>query len=113
MLLQVTREFSDFHAVDSRTAFVRFDLLVSLPAVIPLADFLHNCSCPDGRSVSHFAVSDSVPSREGFRASLLPSSAKANTSWFFCRLALIESCVPTDPPYGLGLPHPREYYARC
>src|SRR5258708_31812605 len=38
-LLQVVRELSDFHAVDSRTSFVRFDSLVCLPAVFPLADF--------------------------------------------------------------------------
>src|SRR5712691_4809359 len=41
VLLQVARELSDFHAVDSRTSFVRFDSLVSLPAVFPLADFFH------------------------------------------------------------------------
>src|SRR5215472_7569721 len=41
VLLQVARELSDFHAVDSRTSFVRFDSLVSLPAVLPLADFFH------------------------------------------------------------------------
>src|SRR5258706_6491429 len=41
VLLQVVRELSDFHAVDSRTSFVRFDSLVSLPAVFPLADFFH------------------------------------------------------------------------
>ena len=41
MLLQVAQELSDFHAVDSRTSFVRFDSLVSLPAVFPLADLFH------------------------------------------------------------------------
>ena len=41
MLLQVARKISDSHAVDSRTSFVRFDSLVSLPAVLPLADFFH------------------------------------------------------------------------
>src|SRR6202022_4641340 len=41
VLLQVAREFSDFYAVDSRTSFVRFDSLISLPAVFPLADFFH------------------------------------------------------------------------
>src|SRR5215471_2935934 len=46
---------------------------------------------PAGLWVSQFAVSDSLPSRRAFRASLLPSTAKASTigSWFFCRLALI------------------------
>src|SRR6266481_2933673 len=39
VLLQVARELSNFQAVDSRTAFVRFDSLVSPPAVSPLADF--------------------------------------------------------------------------
>src|SRR3989442_14799972 len=41
VLLQVVRKISDFHAVDSRTSFVRFDSLVCLPAVFPLADFFH------------------------------------------------------------------------
>ena len=41
MLLQVARELAHFHAVDSRTSLVRFDSLVSLPAVLPLADFFH------------------------------------------------------------------------
>src|SRR5258708_36808426 len=41
VLLQVVRELSDFHAVDSRTSFVLFDSLVSLPPVFPLADFFH------------------------------------------------------------------------
>src|SRR5712664_5027521 len=76
-----------------------------------------NCSWLAGRSVSHFAVNDSVPSREAFGVSLLPSSVKASTSWFFCRLSLIESCVllvapclprttagfPTSPFVGCGL----------
>src|ERR1700730_10573804 len=41
VLLQVARELADFHAVDSRTSFVRLHSLVSLPAVFPLADFFH------------------------------------------------------------------------
>src|SRR5207253_10296208 len=41
VLLQVARELSDFHAVDPRTSLVRFDSLVSRPAVFPLADFFH------------------------------------------------------------------------
>src|SRR5467141_4393904 len=41
VLLQVARKISDCPAVDSRTSFVRFDSLVSLPAVFPLADFFH------------------------------------------------------------------------
>src|ERR1700719_1618291 len=41
VLLQVDRELPDFHAVDSRTSFIRFHSLVSLPAVFPLADFFH------------------------------------------------------------------------
>src|SRR5258707_12218666 len=41
VLLQVARKISDFHAVDPRTPFVRFDSFVSLPAVFPLADFFH------------------------------------------------------------------------
>ena len=41
VLLQVARELSDFHAVDSRTSFVRLHSLIRLPAVFPLADFFH------------------------------------------------------------------------
>ena len=41
VLLQVVRKISDRHPVDPRTSFVRFDSLVSLPAVFPLADFFH------------------------------------------------------------------------
>ncbi len=41
VLLQVARELSDFHAIDSRTSFVRLHSLVGLPAVFPLADFFH------------------------------------------------------------------------
>jgi hypothetical protein len=58
-------------------------------------------------------VRDSVPSREAFGASLLPCSVKASISSFFCRLSLIESCVLLAAPCCLGLPHSREYYARC
>src|SRR5215468_1824897 len=67
-----------------------------------------SCSALAGLSVSQFAVSDSVPSRRAFGASLLPSTAKASTicSWFFCRLSLIESCVLLAAPYCSGLrPH--------
>src|SRR5215469_9210789 len=54
-----------------------------------------SCSALAGLSVSPFAVSNSVPSRGVLGASLLPSSVKASNicSWFFCRLALIESRV--------------------
>ena len=40
-----------------------------------------------GFSVPRFAVDDSVPCMEAVGASLLPSSMKANSSWFFCRLS--------------------------
>jgi hypothetical protein len=64
-----------------------------------------NCSVPAGLWVSQFAVSDSVPSRRGFGASLLPSTVKASTicSWFFCRLSLIESCRLLAAPCCSGL----------
>src|SRR6266446_7288665 len=72
-----------------------------------------NCSPIAGLSVPRFAVSDSVPSTEAFGASLLLSSVKASTSWFFCRLSLIESCVLLVAPYCLGLHRFHDYYARC
>src|SRR5208282_701478 len=47
-------------------------------------------------SVLHFAASDSVPPPDTLGASLLLSSAKASTSWFFCRLSLM-SCAAYSP----------------
>src|SRR6516225_23576 len=55
-----------------------------------------NCSPMAGLSALRFAVSDSVPSREAVGASLLLSSRKASTSWFFCRLSLM-SCAAYSP----------------
>src|SRR5215510_7593063 len=55
-----------------------------------------NCSPMAGLSVLRFAVSDSVPSAEAVGASLLLSSRKASTSWFFCRLSLM-SCAAYLP----------------
>src|SRR6516165_5834179 len=46
-----------------------------------------NCSAMAGLSVPRFPADDSVPSSEALGASLLLSSIKANTSWFFCRLS--------------------------
>src|SRR5579862_706416 len=62
-----------------------------------------SCSALVGLSVSHFAVSDSVPSRRALGASLLPSSVKASGNWFFCRLSFIESCVLLAAPCCSGL----------
>ena len=60
-----------------------------------------------GLSVPRFAASDSVPSSETLGASLLLSSMKANTSWFFCRLSLMSRAaylpLPLTPlrgPFG-------------
>ena len=51
--------------------------------------------------------SDSVPSWRPFGASLLLSSMKANTSWFFCRLSLMSRAAylplplpPCGGPFG-------------
>ena len=49
-----------------------------------------------GFYVPRFAVNDSVPPPRPFGASLLSSSAKANNSWFFCRLSLM-SCAAYLP----------------
>src|SRR5262244_74675 len=46
VLLQVVREFAGTHPVDPRTPFVCFDSLVSLPAVLPLADLFHQLLVP-------------------------------------------------------------------
>ena len=46
MLLSVARKISDFPAVDSRTPLICFDSLVSLPAVVPLADLFHQLPLP-------------------------------------------------------------------
>src|ERR1700687_3734126 len=48
-----------------------------------------NCSPMAGLSVPRFTASDSVPSSDTLGASLLLSSWKANTSWFFCRWSLM------------------------
>src|SRR5215472_10301254 len=69
-------------------------------------------------SVPRFAASDSVPSADTLGASLLLSSVKANSSWFFCRLSLM-SCAAYLPfpltPCGdrSGLWHWRASYALC
>src|SRR5690242_17941014 len=55
-----------------------------------------NCLPIARLSVPRFTTGDSVPSSNRFGASLLPSSAKANTSWFFCRLSLM-SCAAYLP----------------
>ena len=49
-----------------------------------------------GLSGARFAVSDSVPALETIGPSLLLSSWKANTSWFFCRLSPL-SRAPYSP----------------
>src|SRR5579871_4645170 len=66
-----------------------------------------NCSPMAGLSVLRFAVRDSVPSTEAVGASLLLSSIKASSSWFFCRLSLMSraaySPLPSTPlrgPFG-------------
>src|SRR5271165_1910895 len=49
-----------------------------------------------GLSVPRFTASDSVPPPGPFGASPLYSPAKANISWFFCRLSLM-SCAAYLP----------------
>src|SRR5437879_10457877 len=77
-----------------------------------------NCSPIARLSVPRFAASDSVPSADTLGASLLLSSVKANSSWFFCRLSLM-SCAAywplPSPPCGdrSGLQHLRAYYTLC
>ena len=63
------------------------------------------CSGIAGLSHARFAVSDSVPPRRAFGASLLSSPVKASTicSWFFCRLSPIESRRLLAAPFRLGL----------
>src|SRR3954471_17406100 len=77
-----------------------------------------NCSPIARLSVSRFTISDSVPSSDTLGASLILSSAKAHTSWFFCRLSLM-SCAAYLPfpltPCGdrSGLRSLRNYFALC
>ena len=63
-----------------------------------------NCSSMAGLSVPRFPASDSVPSPDTLGASLLLSSRKANTSWFFCRLSLMSRAaylpLPSTPFSG-------------
>src|SRR5215469_762067 len=49
------------------------------------------------------AIGSSASASAWIRFAGRAASSPASTSRFFCRLALIESCVPTDPPYCLGL----------
>jgi len=55
-----------------------------------------------GLSAFRFAVNDSVPSPEAVGASLLLSSRKANTSWFFCRLSPMSRAAYSPLPLTLG-----------
>src|SRR5579872_4667565 len=57
-----------------------------------------NCSAMAGLSVPRFPADDSVPSQEAIGASLLLSSRKANTSWFFCRLSSMSRAAYSPLP---------------
>src|SRR5262250_2491966 len=57
-----------------------------------------NCSPMAGLSALRFATNDSVPSVEAVGASLLLSSGKASTSWFFCRLSLLSRATYSPLP---------------
>jgi hypothetical protein len=57
-----------------------------------------NCSAIAGLSVPRFPADDSVPSLEAIGASLLPSSMKANCSWFFCRLSSMSRAAYSPLP---------------
>src|SRR5712691_4598505 len=70
-----------------------------------------SCSLLAGLSASRFAANDSVPSPEPLGASLLLTSAKANTSWFFGRLSFMShaaylplSLAPCGGPFGPSSP---------
>src|SRR5215472_1298121 len=71
-----------------------------------------NCSVMAGLSIPRFPADDSVPSTEAVGASLLPSSIKASSSWFFCCLSPM-SCAAYSP---LPLPSLRRTvwaFVRC
>src|SRR5207302_7241051 len=57
-----------------------------------------NCSAMAGLSVPRFPSDDSVPSLEAVGASLLLSSRKANTTWFFCRLSSMSRAAYSPLP---------------
>ena len=83
--------------------------------VLPFADLFHHLLWDSRAFTRAFRRERFVPSRRAIGASLLPSSVKASNicSWFFCRLSPIESRRLLAAPFRLGLPHSREYYARC
>src|SRR5246500_5877884 len=97
VLLQVARELSDFHAVDSRTSFVRFDSLVCLPAVLPLADFFHQLLVTSWTFGCAFRRARFGPFLRSLWSFTPPLLSKGQ-HWFFCRLSLIESCVLPAAP---------------
>src|SRR5215470_1038754 len=61
-----------------------------------------NCSPIARLSVPRFAASDSVPSADTLGASLLLSSVKANSSWFFCRPVRIDCSTLSPEPRTNG-----------
>jgi len=77
------------HAVDSRTSFVRFDSLVRLPAVFPLADFFHQLLVSSWTFGFAFRRARFGPFPRSLRSFTPP--------------LLIESCVLLAAPYCLGL----------
>src|ERR1700704_6375449 len=81
VLLQVARELSDFHAVDSRTSFARFDSLVSLPTVFPLADFFHQLLVTSWTFGFAFRRARFGPFPRSLRSFTPPLLSKASTSW--------------------------------
>jgi hypothetical protein len=62
-----------------------------------------NCSPIAGPSIPRFPADDSVPSIEALGASLLPSSMKANVSWFLCRLSSMSHAARSRPCGELSL----------
>ena len=118
MLFQVLWQLLDSHPIHARASFVSLDSCQCLLAVFPLADFLHQLFANGrafGLALRHKRFG---PSTEAFGASLLLSSIKASTSWFFRRLSLMSRAaylpLPSTPCGDrLGLHPSPDYYARC
>jgi hypothetical protein len=85
VLLQVSRQRLDRHAVDARTSLVGLHSLESLHTVVVRQTSSISCCCIARLSDTRFAVSVSDPPQGTIGVSLRPSSPKASRSWVFCR----------------------------
>ncbi|CAN5434694.1 hypothetical protein BH20ACI3_BH20ACI3_18820 [soil metagenome] len=120
MLFQIAWQLLDGHPVNASATFIALDSGQCLLAVLSPADFFHQLLTTSRAFCLALRRKRLVPSSESLGASLLLTSAKANTSWFFCRLSLI-SCAAYLPlsltssrrTVRAFVPTTRDYYALC